>query len=266
MSFTVSRWAWQQQAEKSTSKLLLLALADRADDNGYSFPSVPRLSFDTGLNPKTITTALTHLEQLGLLLVHRIRGQQNSYQLLIASGVKNGGSDNKNGVASDVKKGVSTDTKTGLAADTENGLVNISVKPIKKPTTTTQKPAACGGGVFADGDFVLPKTLNAEQAQQVKQMIEPLGADAQSVADVLAVAMKAGQIKKNPISFTSALVRRYHAGSFDASTGFSEAEYRKAMAARQAQAVATKPAVKPSQSQIADKTQFVASWRQGLRV
>jgi DNA-binding transcriptional regulator YhcF (GntR family) len=265
MSFTVSRWAWQQQAEKSTSKLLLLALADRADDNGFSFPSVPRLSFDTGLNPKTITTALAHLEQLGLLLVHRIRGQQNSYQLLISSNVKNGGSDNKNGVAGDVKKGVSTNTKTGLTAATETGLMNISVKPIKKPTTTTQKPAACGG-VFAEGDFVLPKALNAEQAEQVKQIIEPLGADAQSVADVLAVAMKAGQIKKNPIAFTSALVRRYHAGSFDASTGFSEAAYRKAVAARQSQAMATKPAVKPSQSQIADKTQFVASWRQGLRV
>lgn len=43
--------------------------------------------------------------------------------------------------------------------------------------------------------------------------------DQQSIADVLAGLIEAGEIRKNPIAVLGGLIRRYQAGTFDPSTG-----------------------------------------------
>jgi hypothetical protein len=67
MSLDASIWAWKQQVGKSSAKLVLLSLADRADVQDQSFPSVETLSADTELNRKTVIDALRHLKQIGLI-------------------------------------------------------------------------------------------------------------------------------------------------------------------------------------------------------
>lgn len=80
MSLDATRWAWVQEISP-TSKLVLLSLADRADDNHYCFPSVNRLEKDTGLYRETIMKNIKELESQGLITVVRMIGSGNKYHL-----------------------------------------------------------------------------------------------------------------------------------------------------------------------------------------
>ena len=84
MSFAATRWAWSQATGRSSSKLVLLALADRADDAGLAYPSIATLATDTGLDRKTVMPALAHLESLGLIACARAAGTGSRYQLNLA--------------------------------------------------------------------------------------------------------------------------------------------------------------------------------------
>jgi len=81
MSIDATRWAWVQTL-KPTVKLVLLALADRAGENHECWPSIGRLIKDTCLHRETIFAAIKDLEAQGLLVVVRIQGLGNKYQLI----------------------------------------------------------------------------------------------------------------------------------------------------------------------------------------
>ena len=85
MSFTAIRWAWSQPTGRSSSKLVLLALADRADDAGMAYPSIATLAADTDLDRKTVMPALAHLERLGLVVCARGAGKSTRYQLILTA-------------------------------------------------------------------------------------------------------------------------------------------------------------------------------------
>lgn len=82
MSLDATRWAWAQQQAKGTAKLVLLSLADRADENHTCYPSISRLTSDTGMDRKTIMRNLKALESVGLIRASRQFGRFNSYQLI----------------------------------------------------------------------------------------------------------------------------------------------------------------------------------------
>jgi len=67
MSLDATRWAWLQQGLRPIQKLVLLALADRADADNRAFPSYDALRQDTGADRKTIWAALKALQALGLI-------------------------------------------------------------------------------------------------------------------------------------------------------------------------------------------------------
>lgn len=81
MSLDATRWAWQQKVS-ATQKLVLLSLADRADENSHCYPSTSRLVNDTGLYRETIFDAIKSLEELKLLSVTRALGKGNKFTLL----------------------------------------------------------------------------------------------------------------------------------------------------------------------------------------
>lgn len=81
MSLDATRWAWRQKVTP-TRKLVLLSLADRADENHVCYPSISRLEADTGLYRETIMEAIAELESLGLLVVKRRSGTSSIYQLV----------------------------------------------------------------------------------------------------------------------------------------------------------------------------------------
>lgn len=81
MSIDATRWAWQQPV-KPSQKLVLLTLADRADEHFNCYPSIQRMVNDTGLDRKTIIRSLQSLEDEGYICVRRTDGENNFYMLL----------------------------------------------------------------------------------------------------------------------------------------------------------------------------------------
>lgn len=85
MSLNAIRWAWQQNANGLT-KLVLLALANEADEHGTKcYPSIRYLAEKCGISPSSVQSAIKELEQGKLIVVMRPKrrgpGHFNSYLL-----------------------------------------------------------------------------------------------------------------------------------------------------------------------------------------
>ena len=55
----------------ATDKLVLLALAHYADDNGQCWPSLDKLGKDTGLHPKSVSRCIRRLKKRKLIETKR---------------------------------------------------------------------------------------------------------------------------------------------------------------------------------------------------
>ena len=82
MSVHVSSWAWKQPLEDDGAKLVLLKLADSANDDGVSWPSRGTLLSETGAGHEdTIKRRLRKLRDLGLVISvpwNDVNGRQTS--------------------------------------------------------------------------------------------------------------------------------------------------------------------------------------------
>ena len=90
MSLTSTTWAWSQGVAPS-AKLVLLCLAEHADDGGHCWPSLRRIADLTGLSHATVTRCLTDLEASGLVVRNRGKGGQGRktrYRLTVRDGAK----------------------------------------------------------------------------------------------------------------------------------------------------------------------------------
>ena len=67
MSRIANDWVWKQNIKPATHKLILLAMADRADEYHCCYPSIARLERDTGLDRKTIQKGISNMIACGLL-------------------------------------------------------------------------------------------------------------------------------------------------------------------------------------------------------
>lgn len=86
MSRGARDWAWSQTVTP-TQKLVLLSLAEHANDSGGCWPSTARLRELTGLSERAIRNAVRELEKLGLLICRQGRGKTSShYSLHLSEG------------------------------------------------------------------------------------------------------------------------------------------------------------------------------------
>lgn len=88
VSKAVETWVWQHAPVSGNDLLLLLALADEANDDGCGcHPSIRRLAKKIRAHTDTVTTGVRRLEEVGELLVKRPerkgRGQFNRYVLVL---------------------------------------------------------------------------------------------------------------------------------------------------------------------------------------
>lgn len=69
-----------------TDRLVMLALADHANDDGFCYPSVGRLTKRTGLGERTVQKAIQRLAELGALEVRKNGGPKgvNIYIITVA--------------------------------------------------------------------------------------------------------------------------------------------------------------------------------------
>ncbi|MGW7688896.1 helix-turn-helix domain-containing protein [Streptomyces asiaticus] len=76
MSIKVTNWAWARSEARNGARLVMLALADRADDDGFAWPSVEDLCERTKLSPRAVQKAITSLVELGELKVESGGGRR----------------------------------------------------------------------------------------------------------------------------------------------------------------------------------------------
>lgn len=83
MSIEALNWAFKQPT-KGPAKAVLIVLADHADQDGSSWPSVERQCFRSGFSERTVRMALRQLEQEGKIRsqIGVGRGHVSRYQVL----------------------------------------------------------------------------------------------------------------------------------------------------------------------------------------
>jgi hypothetical protein len=117
MSFKAMAWAASVRTGSSTKKIILLLLADRANDKGECYPSIKTISEDAELSDRCVTKNIGELESSGFVRVENRVNTSNLYRLNIGFGGERG----SGGVVNDVP-------------------TNLSSEPINEPTPT---PSGC---------------------------------------------------------------------------------------------------------------------------
>ncbi|HBN0286404.1 TPA: helix-turn-helix domain-containing protein [Escherichia coli] len=149
MSRHATDWAWETDPGSSSLKLILLSMADRADEYNLCYPSIERLVKDTCLNKKTVQAGLISLMKMGLISdTGERKGATKRVRVFSLNITKNGnikgnregGNDPKNGnvtengnipknwMLNDPKNGNVTENgnipKNGMLNDPKNGMLN----------------------------------------------------------------------------------------------------------------------------------------------
>ncbi|EED0230628.1 helix-turn-helix domain-containing protein [Escherichia coli] len=147
MSRHATDWAWETDPGSSSLKLILLSMADRADEYNLCYPSIERLVKDTCLNKKTVQAGLISLMKMGLIsdtgerkgATKRVRvfslnitkkgnikGNLDGCNEPENGNVPKNGNIPKNGMLNDPKNGMLNDPKNGMLNDPKNGIQNQS--------------------------------------------------------------------------------------------------------------------------------------------
>ncbi|EFN9152283.1 primosomal protein [Escherichia coli] len=147
MSRHATDWAWETDPGSSSLKLILLSMADRADEYNLCYPSIERLVKDTCLNKKTVQAGLISLMKMGLIsdtgerkgATKRVRvfslnitkkgnikGNREGGNEPENGNVTESGNIPKNGMLNDPKNGMLNDPKNGMLNDPKNGIQNQS--------------------------------------------------------------------------------------------------------------------------------------------
>jgi hypothetical protein len=81
MSVVCQTWVWQRSKTTGNDRLLLLAIADCADDDGdNAWPSVETLADKATCSERTVQRRIQHLEEIGCLTVIRGAGRNGTHR------------------------------------------------------------------------------------------------------------------------------------------------------------------------------------------
>lgn len=79
MCMKTSQYVWQHSKAKGTARLVLLAIADHANDDGEADPGENRLASMAAVSNRTVRTALQDLETAGEIVIQPRSGRTNLY-------------------------------------------------------------------------------------------------------------------------------------------------------------------------------------------
>ncbi len=83
MSLAASTAVWERSTLYGTSRLVLLAIAERADDHGVAWPSVASLAERTGLKRRRVQQIIAEAVESGELSIARGGGRSNTSRYTI---------------------------------------------------------------------------------------------------------------------------------------------------------------------------------------
>ena len=221
MSIRIMNLAWGV-ALPPTQKLLLLALADNADDGGACWPSLRNLAMKCQVSSRTIQRTIKEFEDCGLLEVttrFAANGRQtsNGYRLTMEG--------DKLSSPGSVKRrqGDSTSPSPPIG----HGAGDISVAPgvtsrCRGEGDTAMAPLEppqerqCESPLQPRPPLRWPGALTSHQRSLIELMLVPQTHEvAQQLLDELAIALSVpGRIRTTPMRWLAGLLRRHARGEF----------------------------------------------------
>ena len=230
MSLRVMSWAWSVQLSP-TPKLVLMALADEADDTGFCFPSQRRIAAKCSITDRTVRRMLVELETKGYVRFERRQRADgsrtsNAYRLMYADPA-----DKLSGGADTGVRGPRAAVSTGP----DNDVLRPTTYPLSNPTPRQgDVDSAQDGETVREGlagvvrDWEFPEALSAGQIAAMRDVLTGIETSiGQQVLDELAGRMRLGQVT-NPIRYCAVLIERAKCGQFRSELGIRIAESRTA--------------------------------------
>lgn len=80
VSVRVLSWVWDHSQAAGNDRLVLLAIADNANDEGTCWPGVALLAHKTRLHPRTVQRCIASLRKMGELGVEFNKGGKDSWR------------------------------------------------------------------------------------------------------------------------------------------------------------------------------------------
>lgn len=242
------KWAWQLSL-KPANKLVLMALADSADDKGVCWPSISTLAKRTCMDERSVQRNLKNLKEDKLIEIKaqfRNDGSptSNKYKLSL----KESG-DNLSSQSIKKCQGV-----VGLMSPADGVIVTqTTIKPLinQKQQELSKIPAKNTEAVYVgsssggERNYYFPKQLSLQELEIAKPQLDTIDpVIAQAVLDELSARLNANKVTGAPLSYLRSLIARTKTGQF-----IPEVGVRVAAAREQAKLVQLKKAaevIKPS--------------------
>lgn len=210
------------------AKVMLLALAEHADQSGYCFPGLRRLATMCEVSESTARRMIKLLASRGFVTVERRFNKNgscrsNGYRLAIcddAVKLTGRGVSMTGGKESPVKG-------HGVARDRETTTEPISYKEPLQPahrdaSTERAEPHKCPNG----GPLCFPTVLSEAQREATRAQLAVLNHDdAQRILDELAGRMNSTRIR-SPVGYCARLIERLKRGQFEPHAGLAVARQR----------------------------------------
>ena len=223
-------WAWATELPP-TPKLVLMALADIADDQGICWPSQNTLAKKCSMAERSVRRILLQLQASNLLFVEsrfRPNGSLASNRYRLAIG---GPPDNLSGAPRSPEVGPPGQRCPG-GMDTgvhPRTTIEPSIEPPQPCSAAEADTVAVNGG---GGDLQFPAPLTAPQRATLRAQLTAIPIErAQCLLDELAGRMTLTKVN-NPIRYALVLAERMQTGQFVPELGPKVAEMRRAELAR----------------------------------
>lgn len=229
VSIFAMNWAWGQKLAP-TAKLILMALADAADDQGVCWPSVATVANKCGVSTRTVRRVMQALVADGILQSEqRYRNDGSSSSNLYRLRLRGGDtmSHSPDSCDSTPGHGCQGDPDTSVIPRTTNRTINKS-PPLQEIANrvATSESVECGGRDLSDLEY--PKGLSASERQEAASKLAGVASGlAQQLMDELAAGIQADSIRATPLAYLRGLIKRAQNGSFTPEAGLRIAEQRK---------------------------------------
>ena len=229
MSIAAMNWAWEQKL-KPTPKLILMALADAANECGICWPSVSTLADKCCVSMRTVRRVMRNLIERRLLLAeqrYRRDGScsSNRYRLHLEGGDRLSPAP----VACDTVPGQGCEgpRDTGVIPGTTSRTIKEPQPPRGTAASVVDTEAGSSGSGELSG-LVFPRALSAAEREESGRKLAGLPAGlAQQLLDELAASIGTNVIQKTPLAYLRGLIARARAGTFTPEGALRIAEQRR---------------------------------------
>lgn len=220
-------WAWDQRLAPGP-KLILMALADAADDDGVCWPSVARVSSKCCVSTRTVQRVIQEFTVKDLLIVtNRFsatgRQKSNGYRLQLSKRAYPDKLSPSPAIAQSEGDNLSG---TGATPAVRAGGDNI-MSPQEPPYESSEQPPL-RAPTRASCTLYFPTALAPDERAAATSIVQGIEqAAAQALLDELCAAMESRSIRTSPIQWLRSLTRRFRDGKFEPTGGVGVAAKRK---------------------------------------